>query len=392
MDFDRLLTRIKGILLQPNREWPVIAGEAESVASLYKRYILILAAVPVVFAFIKSSLIGYYAFGMHVRDSFGHGIWRLMLGYVLSLVLVYVVAAVVNALAPTFEGRKDPIQALKLTAYAWTASWVAGMAVVIPWIGWLVMFAGGLYAIYLFYLGLPHTMQCPAEKRLGYTALSVLIAILLGWVLAAILGAMTGAGILMHRLHHHEDRAAQADVASAMAQLGDRNKHADDADNSDKTAAEHIQSMAPDRMRALLPGGLDDLTRNNARASRQDVMNMQISQARATYLGENGQRVDLTITDTGGARSLLALSGMITQDMETVTDDGFEKVRHDGDRIVHERWNDKTRSGEYAVLVGGRYAVRAQGHAKDFEVLKDAVDAVNLDALEKLRDAGVGEK
>ncbi|KGI76669.1 Yip1 family protein [Oleiagrimonas soli] len=383
MDFDRLLSRVKGILLQPNREWPVIAGEAESVASLYKRYILILAAVPVVFQFIKSSLIGYHVFGVFARAPIGGGLARLVLGYLLSLVLVYVIASIIDALAPTFEGRKDRIQALKVTAYAWTASWVAGIAVVIPWLGWLIMLAGGLYAIYLLYLGLPHTMQCPREKSLGYTALSVVIAFVLSWILGVLLAALTGAGAMMHHLHQRADRDARTEAA-ATASANDRSSGMTD----DTTRAEHIQSLAPDRMRTMLPESLDDLKRSNARASRQDVMNMQISQAEATYSGDDDQRVDLTLTDTGGARSLLALSGMITRDMETVTDDGFEKVRHDGDRIVHERWNDKTHRGEYAVLIAGRYAVRARGHVKNFDVLKDAVDAVDLDALEKLRDSG----
>ncbi len=47
------------------------------------------------------------------------------------------------------------MQALKLAAYAFTAAWVAGVAQVVPWIGALIALAGGIYSIYLFYLGLP---------------------------------------------------------------------------------------------------------------------------------------------------------------------------------------------------------------------------------------------
>src|SRR3546814_2696088 len=91
------------------------------------------------------------------------GIVGMLLQYVLVLAIVYVVALIINALAPTFGGQKDMTQALKTVAYAWTASWVAGIAVIVPWLGWLIAVAGAVYAIYLLYLGLPHTMKRSAE-------------------------------------------------------------------------------------------------------------------------------------------------------------------------------------------------------------------------------------
>src|SRR3546814_3848090 len=83
-------------------------------------------------------------------------------------------------------------QALKTVAYAWTASWVAGIAVIVPWLGWLIAVAGAVYAIYLLYLGLPHTMKCPPEKAGGYTAVSVIIAIVLSWIVGAIIAGVIG--------------------------------------------------------------------------------------------------------------------------------------------------------------------------------------------------------
>ena len=58
MDFSKLIARVQALLLSPKTEWPVIAAEPETVANLYKNYIMILAAIPAVFGFVKSSLIG----------------------------------------------------------------------------------------------------------------------------------------------------------------------------------------------------------------------------------------------------------------------------------------------------------------------------------------------
>src|SRR3546814_10463800 len=97
-----------------------------------------------------------------------------------------------NALAPTFGGRKDQLQAVKVIGYAWTAAWVAAIATIVPWLGWLVVLAGGIYSIHLLYLGLPHTMKCPPEQAAAYTVVTAIIAVVLTWIMAMLLAATTG--------------------------------------------------------------------------------------------------------------------------------------------------------------------------------------------------------
>src|SRR5690606_36347279 len=102
MDSNALIARVKGILLAPKAEWPVIAGEPATVKGLYTGYAMILAAIPAVFGFIKGSLIGHSLFGVTVTTPVAAGLAGMVLGYVLSLVVLYVVALVINALAPGF--------------------------------------------------------------------------------------------------------------------------------------------------------------------------------------------------------------------------------------------------------------------------------------------------
>jgi len=59
MDFNRLIERVRKILLTPNTEWPVIAAEPTTTSQLYTNYILILAAIPALAGFIKGSIIGF---------------------------------------------------------------------------------------------------------------------------------------------------------------------------------------------------------------------------------------------------------------------------------------------------------------------------------------------
>src|SRR5690606_11683717 len=175
-------------------------------------YIMWLAAIPAVFGFIKGSLIGHSMFGISVSTPVLAGLLGMVLGYVLGLVVLYLVSMIVDALAPTFGGRKDQVQALKAVGYAWTAAWVAGIAVILPWVGWLVALAGGIYSIWLLYLGLPHTMKSAPEKSLAYTAVTVACALLLSWVVGLVVAGVTGVGAM---------------AAGAMAGTGGNNVRVD---------------------------------------------------------------------------------------------------------------------------------------------------------------------
>jgi hypothetical protein len=216
MERENIVARVRNILTTPKTEWPVIAAEPASVGGLYSGYIAILAALPAIAHFIKNSLIGYGGFGVSVRTPFFSGLLGMILSYILSLAVIYVVSLIINALAPTFGGSKDPIQALKVTAYAWTASCVAGVFVIVPWIGWLIALVGVIYGIYLLYLGLPYTMKCPPDKAAGYTTLSVVITVVMVWIIAAIIGtAMFGGAAMMGGRHH-----VTAGIAIGSASFG----------------------------------------------------------------------------------------------------------------------------------------------------------------------------
>ena len=133
VDPNKLIARIKGILMTPRTEWPLIAAEPASIGSLYTGYILIMAAIPAVIRFVSSSLIGVpVPFLGYYRIDVGTGLTLAVVSYVLSLLGVFIVALIVEALAPTFSGEKSRVQALKVVAYSYTASWVAAIIGIIP--------------------------------------------------------------------------------------------------------------------------------------------------------------------------------------------------------------------------------------------------------------------
>jgi hypothetical protein len=184
-----LLDRVKNIILSPKTEWPVIDREPGDAAFLFKNYVAILAAIPAVCGFIGGSLIGYSIPGMGtMRMPVGAGIANALLGYVFTFVIVYVVALIIDALAPTFGGRKDFPSALKLAAYSYTPGWLAGIFFLLPSLSFLAIL--GLYGLYLLWLGLPILMKSPARKSVWYALAIVLCAIIVGIVLGLIQSAL----------------------------------------------------------------------------------------------------------------------------------------------------------------------------------------------------------
>ncbi len=184
-----LVERAKNILLQPNAEWETISKESPAMVDLYRDYIVPLAAIGPLASIIGMSLFGISmpfsggTYRVPLMSSITHGITS----YVLALVAVFVIALIIDALAPVFGGEKNQMQALKTSAYASTPSWLAGIAMLIPMLGIIGLLAS-LYSLYLVYLGLPVLMKAPKEKAIGYTAVVVVAAIVTMAVFSGISG------------------------------------------------------------------------------------------------------------------------------------------------------------------------------------------------------------
>jgi Yip1 domain len=178
-----LVDRVKNLLMTPKTEWPKIDAEPATVQGLFTGYVMLLAAIPAI-----ATAIGLFLFvprGVVVAGigvSFGITttsiIASAVISYVLSLVSVYVMGLIIDGLAPSFGSTKDQLKAMKVAAYYPTAAWVAGIGMLVPGIGGLVLLVGGVYSLYLLYLGLPVLMKTPADKQVSYFVVTLIVAII----------------------------------------------------------------------------------------------------------------------------------------------------------------------------------------------------------------------
>ena len=114
-----LVDRAKNICLTPKTEWPVIAGETSSTGSLMTGYVAPLAVIGPIAAFIGGSIIGHtLPFVGTWRTPIMMGVGVAIFMFVMAFVGVFILSLIINALAPSFGGEKNPQQALKVAIQA----------------------------------------------------------------------------------------------------------------------------------------------------------------------------------------------------------------------------------------------------------------------------------
>ncbi len=182
----KIIERVKGIILQPVREWEIIAQEKLSDKEIFGFYLFPLALLPTIGAFIGYGLIGIEVpFAGHV-GSVGLGIRQAAVQMISIVAGVYISAIVINALAPNFGAEKSFARAFALVSYSYTPMLVSGVLLIFPALGIVVLIAS-IYGLYLLFVGLKPMMVVSEEKVTGYFVVSLIVVVLLSIVISAIL-------------------------------------------------------------------------------------------------------------------------------------------------------------------------------------------------------------
>lgn len=383
-----LIGRVKGILLTPREEWGRIEGEPATIGGLYVGYACILAAIGPLAQLIGGQLFGWHALFVSFHPSLVASVVGAVVRYLLSLAGVFVMALVIDALAPSFGGSKNQVQAMKVAVYSSTAAWVAAIFGIFPPLGALAIV--GLYGLYLLYLGLPRLMNAPQDKALAYTAVTVVIYIVILVVISAVSSAIAGAGFMASGLATGVTSnvatatasapAGQVNIGGAKVDLGKLNAAAAQmqAAESGKTT---VTPVAIDTLKGMLPASLaNGYARGDVSTESGGVGGLQASTAQAVYQ-KGDSRITLTIGDTAAAGALATLGGAVQVQSDHETSTGYEKVHMDGGRMVSEEWNAPSKTGKYSVMVASRFLVAAEGQGADMADLKGAVGAVDLGRL-----------
>lgn len=176
------------MFIDPKAEWLLIAAEDDDIGSLYSNYIAVLAAVPALSVLAGLALAGGRFLG---AAGIATAVTAAVVSYTMALASSIILAIVVEKVAPAFKADGTTSEALKLVAYSSTPVWLAGVFSILIALSPLVVM-GWLWAIYLFYLGLPVVMKTPHEQVVPFALVAALATVVVSIVLNAI---FTAAGI-----------------------------------------------------------------------------------------------------------------------------------------------------------------------------------------------------
>jgi len=412
-----LVARVKSILFDPSAEWQVIDQESHSVKELYLSYLLPLAGIAALATLLGMMLWGYSAGPVTVRYGFGDALSAAVMGLLMSMIVVYVLAWIIAALAPTFKGEKSFLKAFTVAAFSMTASLVGSFFAILPALAWLIGLIGGLYSLYLLYKGLPVLMRAPAEKALGYTVVVVIAAIVCNVIVGAILASVlpnpwssvgaglgsgsgseitikTPAGDVSTTQGKLEEMGRQLEAAAKKVEQASQNQDPQGVTQAASEAVAAVTGVVPggtraalssDTLKNWLPATLDGMKRESFEVQGGAAMGVAGTTARASYR-EGDREVDLEVLDAGGAAGILAMiSGLAVGERETETT--HEKsYQLDKRKYTEKRWKDESEA-ELTIVLANGVMVTANARGVPMGKLTSSVKALGLDKLEVVQPA-----
>jgi hypothetical protein len=385
-----MIGRIQRLILKPKEEWPAIDAEPMTVQGILMGWVAPLAAIGPIAHLIQGQVFPMSFFGVTWRPPLIGSIVTAILAWALTIGLTYVWALIIDALAPSFGGTKNPVSALKVAAFSATAGWIAAVLGILPALG-IIGGLIGLYNIYLLWVGGPMLMKVPQDKAVGFVVVSIIVGVVAmfvaGLVAVAIGGAMfamtpnafgPGGGGGTISVGGTSFDTGKLDDAAAKIQAASSSMEA-----SVKGGNGAVKTVDPGALQNLLPGSISGWNRTSVENQGGAAAGIGGSNARAEFQSGD-QNFSLSVTDTGVLGNIATLGGALSTSSNKQTTTGYEKSEmQDGNR-VEEKWDNQSKSGSYSVLVASRFAVEASGSAPSIDTLKSAVASVNLGQLQSM--------
>jgi hypothetical protein len=170
MDIMKIVHQAKNIVFNPKGTLLKLKDEQMTMKDLI--IYLAIVAVPT----FLGMLIGYGFVGFG-SQMLGSAFVIAIISYILSIVGVIVFGFLLNALAPSFKSKQNTMQAMKLVSFAATPWLLLGIAYIYPAIG-LIALLGGIYGLYILYIGIPIYMETPKEQQMVYFIIGLIVYII----------------------------------------------------------------------------------------------------------------------------------------------------------------------------------------------------------------------
>lgn len=191
------MNHVWGLLAHPNLEMRHIKQENESVSHHYTHHVLLMAAIPVICAFIGTTQLGWnLGEGQFVQLNLLTGIGLGILFYLIILGGVAVMGRVIHWMARNYPQRPSLAHCMVFAGYVATPLFLSGIVALYPLV-WLCALIGTIalcYTGYLLYLGVPTFLNINKEEGLSFSSSTLAIGVLVLEALLALTVILWGYG------------------------------------------------------------------------------------------------------------------------------------------------------------------------------------------------------
>jgi len=172
MDIMKIINQAKDLVINPAGTLKKLKDEKVE----FNDIIIYLAIVG--FPTFIGLLIGYGFLWWGGGNLIGYAFAIAIITYIMAIIGVIIFGHILNAIAPNFKTTQNKMQALKLVSYAATPWLLLGIVNIFPAAG-LISLLGGLYGLYILYIGIPILMGTGKEQHLGLFVVGLIIYIVI---------------------------------------------------------------------------------------------------------------------------------------------------------------------------------------------------------------------
>lgn len=191
-DINRSWELLKGAALDPEPTWQAYKAQPHDwtvTAALLAGPMIVITAIVV-------PILGW-VFGTSMMLGIGGFFAQIVLMLILGLIGLGLSGAVFGLLAGSFGGDNSFDEGFAAASLAAVPAYAGQILGTLPWIGWILSLALGIYSLVLLYRCLPLFLGIPQDKRVGHFVVGLVVLVVVYMLVSFPLAGLwaTGSGL-----------------------------------------------------------------------------------------------------------------------------------------------------------------------------------------------------
>jgi hypothetical protein len=320
-DFAKTLALVKGGLLEREATWKAYfedcPGWQQTAITLTGPLLIASAVLSVIFSKLFGTFSQYSTYHSNIFAA-------LVLSLIMSVLAIVIATLVFGMMAQVFKGKNDFSRAFAAISFAAIPAWIATiLGSLIPWLGGLVMLAGGIMSLVFMYKIMPLALGVPDDKRVVHFISSLVVVILINMVLSFFLVPRPSFEEMQRQAYKDNNRNSRGTTAPSIVSEFERQGNIMEDARSDVYEPPSDGELDDDQVEAYVK--VLDKTRALQDQYAAKIQKMGDEMKAKEEAGESPSLSDLTSMYKNGIGGAVSVANM---EMEVVKTGGGNWAEH----------------------------------------------------------------